>query len=116
MTAQAPQNLATNLAKTTVTFSAVAATDTIVVNAGYQYVLIVVNANASPDSVVITPNQVDAWGRAVAVSTISVTNATTAYIYLPNQPGLADGTTGLITITHSVTSSVTCGIIAIPRA
>lgn len=115
MTAQAPQNLATNLAKTTVTFAAVASTDTIVVNAGYRYVLIVVNANASPDTVTITPNQVDAWGRTVATSAVSVTNATTAYIYLPNQPGLADNTTGLITITHSVTSSVTCAVIAIPN-
>lgn len=115
MTAQAPQNLATNLAKTTVTFAAVAATDTIVVNAGYRYVLIVVNGNASPDSVTFTPSGLDPWGRALATSVVSVTNATTAYIYIPNQQLLADGTTGLITITHSVTSSVTCAVIAIPN-
>lgn len=114
MTAQAPQNLAI-LDKTTVTFAAVAATDTIVVNTGYKYVLIVVNANASPDTVTLTPSGQDPFGRTLATKAISVTNATTAYIYLPNQQLLADGTTGLITITHSVTATVTCAVIAIPN-
>lgn len=94
--------------------SAVAATDTIVPNLGYKYVLIVVNGNASPDVVTITPNGTDAFGRTLPVKTVSVTNATTSYIYLPFQNLLADAVTGLITITHSVTATVTCAVIAIP--
>lgn len=101
---------------TSITLGAVASSDTIAPNLGYQYVLVVVNGNASPDSVVITPSGVDAFGRTLATKTVSVTNATTQYIYLNRQDQLADPVTGLITITHSVTSSVTCALIAIPFA
>lgn len=114
MTAQAPQNL-NILAGTSITLAAVGATDTIVPNLGYKYVLVVVNANASPDVVTITPSGVDAYGRTLAAKTVSVTNAATSYIYLPFQNLLADASTGLITIAHSVTSSVTCAVIAIPN-
>lgn len=101
---------------TSVTLGAVAATDTITPNLSYQMILVVVNGNASPDSVVITPSGVDAFGRTLATKTVSVTNGTTQYIYLPRQDQLADASTGLITITHSVTSTVTCALITIPFA
>jgi hypothetical protein len=114
MTLQAVQNLAI-LDGTAVTFAAVAATDTITPNLGYRYVLIVVNGNASSDTVTITPSGTDPFGRTLAAKTVSVANGTTKYIYLAQQQLLADGTTGLITITHSVTSSVTCAVVAIPN-
>lgn len=110
------QPLAAGLAGTTITPVAVASSDTVAVNQAYSYVLQVVNGNASPDTVTLTPNGNDEFGRARAAKTVSVTNATTAFIWLTRQDLLADATTGLITIAHSVTSSVTCSIIAIPFA
>lgn len=95
---------------------AVSASDTITPNGGYRYVLVVINGNASPDSVVISSvNGVDVFGRAIPTQTISVANATTRYISLANQANLADASTGLITITHSVTATVTCLVLAIPN-
>lgn len=113
MTAQAPQALNV-LAGTAISLVAVASTDTIVPNLGYKYVLVVVNGNASPDVVTITPSGVDPFGRTLPTKTVSVTNGTTSYIFLAQQQLLADPITGLITITHSVTATVTCAVIAIP--
>lgn len=101
---------------TSVTLGAVASSDTIAPNSGYRFILVVVNGNASADTVTITSvTGTDPFGRAFPTQTISVTNATTKYIYLDHQSNLADATTGLITITHSVTSSVTCAVIAIAK-
>lgn len=114
MTVQAPQVL-NILAGTSITLSAVGSTDTIVPNVSNRYVLVVVNGNASPDTVTITPSGVDVFGRTLPTKTVSVANGTTSYIYLAHQQQLADASTGLITITHSVTSTVTCAVLAIPR-
>jgi hypothetical protein len=108
------QPLTTGLAGTTITPVAVAASDTVAVNLGYSYVLMVVNGNASPDTVTLSPAGTDEFGRTRATKTVSVTNGTTSYIWLTRQDLLADATTGLITITHSVTATVTCAVIAIP--
>lgn len=115
MTVQAPQVL-TALAGNSITLSAVGSSDTIVTDTSKQYVLVVVNGNASPDSVVVTPGGFDQYGRLLAAQTISVTNGTTKYIWLPNQNALANATTGLITVTHSVTSTVTCAVISVPMS
>lgn len=101
-------------AGTLLTYGAVASSDTITPNAGYKLVLYVKNANASPDAVTITYPGTDAWGRANVAIPVTVTNATEKPIYLSPQGPLADPSTGLITINHSVTSSVTCALMAIP--
>lgn len=109
-----PQVL-TALTGNVVTTSAVAASDTIAPNAAYQLVLVVINGNASPDTVTIsTTGYTDPWGTAKTTVSKSVTNGTTQYFWLPRANQIADGTTGLITVTHSVTSTVTCSLIAIP--
>lgn len=115
MTLQVAQALAP-LTGTIVTQTAVAATDTLAVDLGKQYVLMVVNGNASPDVVAITASGRDAFGRTMAAMSVSVTNATTQFIWLPLQQQLANSGTGLITITHSVTATVTCAVIAVPNA
>lgn len=115
MTLQVPQALAP-LTAATITQTAVAATDTITVDLGKQYILMVVNGNASPDTVAITASGKDGFGRTVAAMSVSVPNATTRFIWLPLQQQLADGTTGLITVTHSVQATVTCAVIAVPNA
>lgn len=101
-------------AGTLLSYVAVAASDTITPNAAYKLVLYVKNGNASPDAVTVSYPGTDAWGRANVAIPVTVTNATEKPIYLSPQGSLADPVTGLITITHSVTSSVTCALMAIP--
>jgi hypothetical protein len=65
------------------------------------------NANASPDTVTISDAGVTGAGNPLATGSISdsVTNGTSQiYIIHPEQ---VNPSTGLVTITHSVTSSVT---------
>lgn len=97
------------------TYGSVAASDTVTPNAGQRFILYVKNANASPDTVTIAVPGLDPLGRVSAVQTVTVTNGTEKAIYLAPQPALTDGTTGLITVTHSVTSSVTCAVMQIPN-
>ncbi len=114
MTLQAAQPLAA-LTATTLTLNAVAATDTIAVDLGKQYVLWVHNGGGSSDTVACTASGKDQFGRTIAAMSVSVPNGTDRFIWLPLQQQLADGTTGLITVTHSFTTSVTCAVIAIPQ-
>lgn len=113
MTVQAPQAL-TPLAATAITLAAVASTDTVVTDTSKQYVLVVVNGGGSSDTVAITASGKDIFGRTISAMSVAVANGVTRYIWLPRQEQLADGSTGLITITHSFTTSVTCAVIAIP--
>lgn len=87
--------------------AAVASTDTIATSVlGARGVFLeIINGNASPDSMTISDATVTPTGAAAAANAPSVTNATSkVFKILPNQ---ADPTTGLVTITHSVTSTVT---------
>lgn len=109
LTAQVVANTGTLL-----TYGAVAASDTIAPNLGYKYILYVKNGNASPDTCTVVVPGTDQFGQARPDIAVTVTNATEKPIYLQYQDQLADPTTGLITVTHSVTSTVTCALIAIP--
>jgi hypothetical protein len=73
--------------------------------------LVVINGNASPDSVGYTDPGVTPASGAAAAFTNSVANATTEVMYL--SPKLLDPTALTLTITHSVTSSVTYVLIPI---
>jgi hypothetical protein len=87
--------------------SAVASSDTItsaVLGAKGVY-LEIINGNASPDSVTISDASTTSSGAAAAALAPSVTNATSKIFKIT--PDMADATTQLVTITHSVTATVT---------
>ena len=95
---------------TTPTYGAVASTDTVVPDD--RAFLIVKNGNASPDScVVVVPGTT--YGQANPDVAVSVPATTGERWIGPMVPALADPTTGLITITHSVTATVTCALVRV---
>lgn len=95
---------------TTPSYGPVAASDTIVPDG--RAFLIVKNGNASPDScVVVTPGST--FGQANPDVTVSVPATTGERWIGPMVPELADPTTGLITVTHSVTTTVTCALVRV---
>jgi hypothetical protein len=68
------------------------------------------NAGGSPDTCVIAVLQGDPPGLTISDNSVSVTNAQERMIGpLPAQ-FFADPTTGLATVTHSFTTSVTSGV------
>jgi hypothetical protein len=87
--------------------SAVAASDTIsaAVLGARGVLLEVINGNASPDAMTISDSTITTSGAAAASLAPSVTNGTSKVFKVT--PDMADPTTGLVTITHSVTSTVT---------
>jgi hypothetical protein len=96
-------------------YNAVSASDTFAATTGHAYLLHVKNAGGSPDTVVIDdPNSADP-GAAVAFNpdqSVSVTNGQERFILI--QPARSKNvTTGLVTITHSFTTSVTCNIVLV---
>jgi hypothetical protein len=89
-------------------YTAVTASDTFAPDA--QAFLHVKNAGGSPDSCVIAVLQGDPPGLTISDNTVSVTNGQERMIGpLPAQ-FFADPTTGLATVTHSFTTSVTSGV------
>lgn len=95
---------------TTPSYGAVASTDTLVPDA--RGFLIVKNGNASPDScVVVVPGST--YGQANPDVTVSVPATTGERWIGPLTPELADPTTGLISITHTVTTTVTCAFVRV---
>lgn len=96
-------------AGTAVTGAAVAASDTIsqtIIGQNGCY-LEILNGNASTDNMTITDAGSTPAGNALSGGTyaVSVTNATNKVFYI--SPKQVDPATGLVTITHSVTSTVT---------
>jgi hypothetical protein len=87
--------------------AAVASTDTIALAllGTYGAFLEIINGNASPDSMTISDASTTSSGAAAAALAPSVTNATSKIFKIT--PSMADPTTGLVTITHSVTTTVT---------
>lgn len=67
--------------------------------------LIIINAGGSPDTVAITDGGLTPAGNAGASSGGSVTNATSKAFYV--SPRAVNPTTGVVTVTHSFTTSVT---------
>lgn len=95
--------------------AAVAASDTIAaallgVRGAYLEIL---NGNASPDVMSISDASLTATGAAAAANAPTVTNATNKTFYIA--PSQADPTTGLVTVTHSVTTTVTYKLFPLDR-
>lgn len=94
-------------AGTAVTGAAVASSDTVAVSVlgSLGAILEILNGNASPDNMTISDASTTPTGAAAAANAPSVTNATNKVFLIT--PRMADPTTGLVTITHSVTATVT---------
>jgi hypothetical protein len=94
-------------AGTAPSYVAVAASDTI--TADTDLFLHVKNANGSPDTVTLVDAGTTPAGSAATSPTVSVPASTgDRMIAIPQ--ALVNPATGLITITHSVTTSVTCAL------
>lgn len=90
------------------TYAAVSASDTIAPDANDNLWLHVKNGNASPDTVtIVVPGTY--LGVALADITVSVP-ATTGDRMIAIPAAAIDPSTGLITVTHSVTATVTQGL------
>lgn len=98
---------------TTWTPAAVAASDTIsaAILGTLGAILVVFNAGGSPDTVAISDSGLTPAGSTGASTGGSVTNATSKSFYI--SPKQVDFATGLVTITHSFTTTVTCIVIPI---
>jgi hypothetical protein len=89
-------------------YTAVTASDTFA--PGNNVFIHVKNAGASPDTCVIAVTAGDPVGLTIADVSVSVTNAQERMIGpFPGQ-FFADPTTGLATVTHGFTTSVTSGV------
>jgi FlaG/FlaF family flagellin (archaellin) len=89
-------------------YTAVTASDTFVPDA--QTFIHVKNAGGSPDSAVITVAAGDPPGLTIADVTVSVTNGQERMIGPFPANFFADPTTGLATIAHGFTTTVTSGV------
>jgi hypothetical protein len=96
---------------TTPTYGAVAASDTIA-NADDRTFLIVKNASGTSDTVTLVIPGNDVFGSAIPDPTVSVP-ITTGERWIPITPAMADPATGLVTVTHSQTASVTCALVRV---
>jgi hypothetical protein len=89
--------------------AAVAASDTIdqSILGGRGAYLEVINGNASSDTVTITDYGTTRAGNSLTSNqyTVSVTNGTSKVIWI--KPEMVNPATGLVTVTHSVTATVT---------
>jgi hypothetical protein len=104
----APQQV--GITGTAPTFSAVAATDTVVPDD--RAVLVVKNGNAGADSVtIVIPGNL--YGQPRADVVISVPGSGGERYIGPFTPDMADPTTGLVTINHSVTATVTSALVRV---
>lgn len=107
MTLLATQNI--TRAGVTPAYTAVTASDTLLPDS--NTFLHVKNAGGSPDSCVIAVLQGDPpGGLLIADNTVSVTNGQERMIGPLPANFFADPTTGLSTVTHSFTTSVTSGV------
>lgn len=87
--------------------AAVAATDTIAATVlGRRGAFLeIINGNASADTVTISDASLTTTGAAAAANAKSVAAATSQIFKIV--PGQVDQTTGLVTVTHTVTATVT---------
>lgn len=101
------------LTGTAVTYSAAAASDTFLPDD--RTFLHVKNGGGSPDTVtVVTPRTDPRTGQAETDAVSTVTNATEEFIGPFPADVFADPTTGLATVTHSFTTSVTVAVVRVP--
>lgn len=94
---------------TTPSYGAVSSSDTIA-NVDDRMFLIVKNASGTADTVTLVIPGNDQFGSAIPDPTVSVP-ITTGERWIPLIPAMADPSTGLITVTHSQTASVTCALV-----
>lgn len=92
----------------TPSYAAVSASDTIAPTE--DMFLHVKNAGGSPDNVTIVIPGNDQFGSAIPDPVIAVP-ATTGDRMIVITPAMADPATGLVTVTHSFTTSVTCALL-----
>lgn len=87
--------------------AAVAASDTISTAqlGGRGALLEIINGNASPDAMTISDSGATPAGTAPGTYAATVTNGTSKIFLIV--PAQADPNTGLVTVTHSVTPTVT---------
>lgn len=96
---------------TTPTYSAVSASDTIA-GADDRTVLIVRNAGGTADNVgVVIPGNTE-FGLAAPDIAVTVP-ITTGERWIPITSKMADPATGLVTVTHSFTTTVTCAVVRV---
>lgn len=98
------------LGGTTPSYTAVSASDTITPQSGLF--LHVKNASGTVDTVTITDSGVTPGGSAATSPTVTVPITTgDKMIYIPS--AFQNTATGLITVTHSQTTSVTCALLRV---
>jgi hypothetical protein len=99
-----------NISRTGVTpaYTAVSASDTFL--PGQNTFIHVKNAGASPDTCVVQVLAGDPPGLTIADNSVSVTNAQERMIGPFPAQFFGDPTTGLATVTHGFTTSVTSGV------
>ncbi len=87
--------------------AAVAASDTIAVSSLGQRgaYLVVINGGASSDTVTISDSSLTQAGNAATPGTVAVANGTSKAIFI--SPAAVNPSTGVVTVTHSYTTSVT---------
>ncbi len=68
--------------------------------------LVIINGGGSPDNVTVSDSGATPAGNPASTSANSVTNGTTEAMYI--SPKAVNPSTGLVTVTHSFTTSVTC--------
>jgi hypothetical protein len=73
--------------------------------------LVVINGGGSSDTVTVVDASLTPAGNAATNLTNAVANATSEVMYIP--PQTVNSATGVTTVTHSFTTSVTCVLLTI---
>lgn len=97
------------LTGTVVTYTAVSASDTFVPDD--RTMIHVKNGGGSPDTVTVTTPGTAAGGLAITDAISTVTNGTEEFIGPFPAQHFGDPTTGLATVTHSFTTTVTVAVV-----
>lgn len=88
--------------------AAVSASDTISANdlGTLGAYLVIINGGASPDNVTVSDSGLTPAGNAATTTPNTVANGTTEVMFI--SPKAVNPSTGVVTVTHSFTTSVTC--------
>lgn len=73
--------------------------------------LVVINGGASPDNVTISDSGSTPAGNPASTTANAVANGTSEVMYI--SPQAVNPATGVVTVTHSATASVTCVLLPI---
>jgi hypothetical protein len=95
--------------KLAASYTAVSASDTITADPTATLVLHVKNAGGSTDNITISDGGSSPAGNPATSYATSAANATEGFF--PIDPRLVNSSTGLVTVTHSFTTSVTCAVL-----